>query len=75
MTLAELHCHGQNKNGKETLRADQFGGYSKSGNPKGRRLYDVEKIVGLRRTGATFASDRPSYDTNDSAMSYVHCHV
>lgn len=75
MRIAEPHCHGRNKNGTEVLRAYQTGGYSRSGNPLGWRLYDVDKIVGLRRTGASFASDRPGYNPNDSNMSYVHCHV
>lgn len=75
MRVVEPHCHGRNKNGTELVRAYQTDGYSKSGNSSGWRLFDVDKIVGLRRTGAKFASNRPGYNPNDSNMSYAHCHV
>jgi hypothetical protein len=73
--VVEPHCHGLSTAGHESLRAYQIGGYSKSGRPEGWRLYDVAKIVGLRRTGARFAENRQGYNPNDVQMKSVHCHV
>jgi hypothetical protein len=59
--IVEPHCHGRNRNGTELSRAYQIGGYSRSGKPIGWRLYNVARIVGLRRTGDSFAYARPGY--------------
>jgi hypothetical protein len=75
LRIVEPHCHGRNKNGTQVVRAFQTDGYSKSGNSSGWRLFDVDKIVGLRRTGASFASNGPGYNPNDANMSYVYSHV
>ncbi len=73
--VVEPHCHGQTKAGKEMVRAYQTDGYSKSGPVEGWKLYDVAKIVGLKRTGASFADNRPNYNPNDIHLIYVHCRV
>lgn len=61
--------------GSEVLRGYQTGGYSKSGNAVGWKLFEVAKISGLRETDSIFLEGRPGYNPNDSDMRSVHCCV
>ena len=42
--VAEPWCLGFSGKGNQVLRAYQIGGYSKSGDPSGWRLYDLSKM-------------------------------
>lgn len=68
------YCHGSNAKG-EVLRAIQVEGDSRSRGMGFGKLWSVDKIQNLRRTGVAFIPNDPHYNPNDSAMVAVHCYV
>ena len=73
--MVEPHCHGVSRAGNEVLRGYQTGGYSKSGNPVGWKLYEVSQMSNIIITEENFTHNRPGYNPNDKGMQEVHCHV
>jgi len=73
--MVEPHCYGVSTAGHEVLRAYQIGGYSESDQPIGWKLFRVLAITGLQLTTETFASPRPGYNPNDSAMTTIYCRL
>jgi len=71
----EPYCYGVSTADNDVLRGYQIGGYSKSGNTVGWKLYSVSNISQLTITDKHFASIRPDYKPNDSAMSTIYCNV
>ena len=71
----EPHCHGTSKTGNESLRGYQRGGFSRSGEAEGWKMFTVEKISSFRQTSDAFPTNRPGYNPKDSHMDRVHCHV
>ncbi len=75
LRVVEPYRHGYSTAGNEVLRGYQVSGYSRSRNPSGWRLFDVQKMGQLRSAPETFAASRPGYAAKDRAMRSVHCHV
>ena len=69
--IVEPQTYGMSKAGREVLRARQIGGGSRSGESQIAKLFDVEKISNLKRTGGHFAEALPQHNPNDSAMAEV----
>ena len=72
---AEPHCHGVSKNGNELLRAYQTGGFSRSGNPEGWKMFSVGEMSDVVGTGDAFPNNRPHYNPDDSHMIKICCCV
>lgn len=68
------YCHGFTGKG-EVLRAIQVGGESRSPGIASGKLWTLDKMLDVRRTGAPFTPDDPHYNPNDSAMATIHCRV
>ena len=68
------YCHGVSSKG-EVLRAIQVRGESRSGGLGFGKLWAVEKMLAVRRTGEAFAPDDPLYNPDDSAMTSIHCRI
>lgn len=68
------YCHGSTSNG-DVIRAVQVRGESRSGGVGFGKLWFVDKMLDLRRTGELFTPDDPTYNPNDSAMTSIHCRV
>jgi hypothetical protein len=68
------YCHGFTNKG-EVLRGIQVGGESHSGALDSGKLWLVNKIENLRRTGEPFVPSDPHYNPRDSAMTKIHCNV
>jgi hypothetical protein len=68
------YCHGFTSKG-EVLRAIQLRGESRSRGMGFGKLWMVDKMINVRRTGDTFVPDDPHYNPNDSAMTRIHCRV
>lgn len=68
------YCHGFTGE-NEVLRAIQVGGQSHSRGMGFGKLWTVDKMLSVRRTGNAFVPDDPHYSPNDSAMAAIHCRV
>ena len=73
--IVEPFCHGESTAGNDVLRAFQIGGYSKSGNPRGWKLYEISKMTNLSILEDTFDGRRPHYNPNDTGMVRYYCRV
>jgi hypothetical protein len=69
--IVEPQTYGISKIGKEVLRARQIGGGSRSGQSRIAKLFDVEKISALKKTGGHFSEALPEHNPSDSAMTEV----
>lgn len=63
----EPHCYGLDRNGKEMLRAWQFGGHSKSPLPDWR-LLKVASATAIAISETHFQGARPDYTVPDKAI-------
>ena len=68
------HTHGISRAGNEVLRAWQTGGFSRSGEPVGWKLFTVDEFAAWSPTGGTFPHAMPEYNAADRHMERVHCH-
>jgi hypothetical protein len=66
--IVEPQTYGVSTAGKEVLRARQTGGESRSGQSRIAKLFEVEKISSLKKTGERFAQALPRHNPDDSAM-------
>lgn len=66
--VVEPQTYGISIAGREVLRAFQKGGDSRSGQTKIAKLFDVEKISKLEKTGEKFTHALPEHNPEDSAM-------
>ena len=66
--VVEPQTYGVSIAGREVLRARQIGGGSRSGQSRIAKLFDLEKISALKKTGDRFAEALPEQNPNDSAM-------
>jgi hypothetical protein len=66
--IVEPQTYGVSATGKEVLRAFQKSGGSKSGQSQIAKLFDMEKISGLKKTGEHFCEALAAHNPNDSAM-------
>jgi len=73
--IVEPFCHGISSAGNEVLRGFQVGGYSKTGNPIGWKLFKVSDMSGILITQNVFTGNRPGYNAKDSAMTSICCHI
>jgi hypothetical protein len=64
----EPQTYGVSIAGNEVLRARQIGGGSNSGQARIAKLFDLERMSGLKRTGERFAAALPEHNPRDSAM-------
>jgi hypothetical protein len=69
--VVEPQAYGIGLSGREVLRARQIGGGSQSGQFLIAKLFDVEKISGLKETGEHFRQALPQHNPKDSAMRKV----
>ncbi|HEU5123536.1 MAG TPA: hypothetical protein VFW05_05665 [Verrucomicrobiae bacterium] len=69
--VVEPQTYGISIAGHEVLRAFQKGGGSRSGQTKIAKLFDVEKISSLEKTGEKFSRALPEHNPQDSAMAEV----
>ncbi len=69
--IVEPQTYGISIAGHEVLRAFQKGGGSRSGQTKIAKLFDVEKISSLEKTGEKFSRALPEHNPQDSAMAEV----
>jgi hypothetical protein len=69
--VVEPQTYGISRTGKGVLRARQIGGGSRSGQPRIAKLFDIEKISGLRITGEHFGEALPEHNPNDSAIESI----
>lgn len=75
MRIVEPFCYGLNNKGNEVLRAYQTGGYSKSGNPCGWRIYNIAKVSSITILNDRFDGNRPEYNPDDKQMLRVFCNI
>jgi hypothetical protein len=68
LRIVEPQTYGVSSAGREVLRARQIGGGSRSGQSRIAKLFDLEKIVGLKKTGDHFCKALPQHNPNDNAM-------
>ena len=73
--VAEPHCHGLSRTGKEVLRAYQTDGYSQSGDVRGWKMFEVAEMFGIEEIGDSFADSRAGYNPDDQHMTSIHCKV
>jgi hypothetical protein len=66
--IVEPQTYGVSIAGREVLRAHQIGGRSSSGQVRMAKLFDLEKISNLRKTGMVFGAALPAHNPKDSAM-------
>ena len=66
--IVEPQTYGVSIAGREVLRAHQIGGGSGSGQLGMAKLFDLEKMSHLRRTGVVFGKALPAHNPRDSAM-------
>jgi hypothetical protein len=66
--IVEPQTYGISIAGHEVLRARQVGGGSRSGQSRIAKLFDLEKISGLEKTGEQFSEALSEHNPNDSAM-------
>lgn len=66
--VVEPQTYGISMAGHEVIRAYQKGGGSRSGQTKIAKLFDVEKISNLEKTGEKFSHALPEHNPQDSAM-------
>lgn len=66
--IVEPQTYGISIAGREVLRAYQVGGRSGSGQLRMAKLFDLEKISKLRKTGTAFAAALSAHNPKDSAM-------
>jgi hypothetical protein len=71
----EPFCYGINNTGNQVLRGFQIGGFSRSGNKYGWRLYTVSLISNLKVTDKYFGWNRPGYNPRDSQMTRIFCNI
>jgi hypothetical protein len=74
--LVEPFCYGVHKSThNEILRGYQVGGYSKSGESFGWKIFRAVEISSLVITDDHFSGVRKGYNPNDSAMGIIYCLV
>jgi len=73
--IVQPYLHGSTRPGKESLRAVQVGGESRSGGFGFGKIWEIALIENLQVTAASFVPDDPSYAPNDSAFATIHCRV
>ena len=66
--IVEPQTYGISRAGREVLRARQVGGGSRSRQSRIAKLFDLEKISALKKTGDRFAEALPEHNPDDSAM-------
>jgi hypothetical protein len=71
----EAFCYGLGTSGNELLRAYQIGGYSKSGNPYGWKLFEVNKMTFVTLSVTQHIGIRYDYKPNDSAMQVIFAYI
>lgn len=69
--IVEPQTYGISTAAKEVLRARQISGESQSGETQLAKLFDVEKISGLKKTTIHFSHALPEHNPNDSAMTKI----
>jgi hypothetical protein len=67
----EPHTYGITTAGHEAVRGYQTGGFSRTTDRPGWRLYLLSDIRNLVAKGATFERTRPGYRSNDSRMTQI----
>ena len=72
---AEPHLHGVSTAGNDVLCAWQTGGYSRSGQSSGWKLFRIEEMSDVVMTDQRFTGSRPGYNPEDSRMTMIHCRV
>jgi hypothetical protein len=70
--IVEPQTYGISIAGREVLRAHQIGGRSSSGQVRMAKLFDLNRISMLRKTGNTFTEALSSHNPNDSAMVKIY---
>ena len=73
--VVEPYVYGESAKGKRLLRAYQIEGTGFSRDEHPWRLFDQEKITGLRASVRTFQGMRPDYNPNDPAMEVIFCRL
>ena len=74
--LVEPFCFGVHKStNNEILRGYQVGGYSKSGEPFGWKIFRISEISGLLITNEHFSGAREDYNPDDTMMKIIYCHI
>jgi hypothetical protein len=72
--VVEPYCHGVSRGG-EALRGIQVAGQSRSGTFGSGKLWMVERMHNIRRTGQSFVPNDPDYNPEDGAMLSIHCRI
>ena len=67
----EPHVYGVNTAGHEALSAYQTGGFSRSSDRAGWRMFLVSDIQNLIVEDTTFERTRPGYNPGDSGMTRI----
>jgi hypothetical protein len=75
LRIVEPHCYGVSTAGNHVLRGFQVRGGSQTGEIPGWRLYEESKIFHLKLLDEKAQMPRTGYNSNDSAMSRIYCHV
>lgn len=63
---------GVSKAGNDVLSAYQLRGHSESGAAAGWKMFTLEKISRIKRTGATFDGKRADYNPDDPSFRSVY---
>src|SRR6185503_8521093 len=70
--IVEPHIYGEDSHGRELLSAYQIAGGSRSGQPVGWKLFDMEKIEDVEVLSRRFPEPEPAYNAGDKTFSKVY---
>ena len=73
--VVEPYCHGTTIQGRESLRAIQVGGWSRSAMIASGKLWTLAKMTNVKLSSEKFAPDDRHYNPQDTALPQVHCRI
>jgi hypothetical protein len=73
--VVEPYCHGTTTQGRESLRAIQVGGWSRSAIIAAGKLWTLAKMTNVKLTTDRFVPDDRHYQPEDSALPSLHCRI
>jgi hypothetical protein len=73
--LVQPYCHGTTSNGRDSLRAIQIGGQSRSAMIASGKLWTIAKMTNVKVSLTAFEPNDPHYNPQDSAFESIHCRI
>src|SRR4051794_737337 len=73
--VVQPYCHGRTSFGRESLRAIQVAGWSRTPSIESGKLWTVAKMTNVKISGEPFLPDDRHYNAQDSALTTIHCRI